>query len=165
MLSKDLYDEKFFRDSRRFQKDEKRLEFLVSKVMVCSPSSILDVGCGSGYLVRRLRALGVKALGVDFSDYAGKEIPDWFIVVDASKLPFDDETFDLVISTDFFEHLPEEKIDEVYKEMKRVSKGKVLAQIAWERKLNKRQKLLHLTNKPRSWWENKLPDCDFLGYL
>ena len=159
-----LYNKKFFKDSDRFQRDEKRLDFLVSKILEHNPLSVLDVGCGSGYLVKKLRTLGIKAFGIDISPDAGKQIPNWFMVKNAISLPFDHNEFDLVVSTDFFEHLSEDEIDDVYKEMKWVGK-KVIAQVAWEDKLNARQKLLHLTNKPRSWWENKLPDCEFLGSL
>lgn len=38
---------------------------IVEAVMECSPRSVIDVGCGEGWLVRALEEQGVRALGVD----------------------------------------------------------------------------------------------------
>ena len=60
-----------------------------------------------------------------------------------------------MFSSDFFEHLPEEKIDSVVSEMKRVGKI-VLSRVAYKDKLTRRQAMYHLTNETKEWWENKL---------
>ncbi len=38
---------------------------IVDAVLSCSPSSILDIGCGEGWLARRLSTENIKAIGVD----------------------------------------------------------------------------------------------------
>jgi ubiquinone/menaquinone biosynthesis C-methylase UbiE len=123
-----------------------------------SPKRVLDVGCGIGFLVHELRNNDIDAYGTDFSesllyDY-WKDSP-YFYLADAKYLPFEDKSFDLVITTDFFEHIPEGDIDEVVEELNRVGK-KVISRIAWEASIRGDQNLYHVTNKSREWWEEKL---------
>lgn len=71
---------------------------------------VLDFGCGQGDLVRSLRDLGVAAQGCDFSANLGDDaylrpIPDG-----PYRLPYDDASFDLVISTSVFEHAQETEL-------------------------------------------------------
>ena len=132
--------------------------YFINRIMELKPKRVLDVGCGLGPLVRMLRKNGVLAWGVDFAqtlkdDFGMKE--DHFVIADSKKLPFEDNYFDVVISTEFFEHLPEEEIDIVLEEMKRVGE-KILARVAYEDVLNLRQMKFHLTNKPKEFWEKKL---------
>ncbi|HUZ90114.1 MAG TPA: class I SAM-dependent methyltransferase [Candidatus Acidoferrales bacterium] len=79
-----------------------------------SPDRILDVGCGTGYLLRRLGALlpaAVQLVGIDpapsMIEVARAESADErlsFSVGVAEHLPFLDQTFDLVVSTTSFDH-------------------------------------------------------------
>ena len=87
---------------------------------------------------------------------------DFFIEANANKLPFKDKEFDIVFSSDFFEHLPEEEIDIVYNEMKRVGK-RVVAEIAYDigGVLKDNQRQFHITNKTREWWLEKLPGITY----
>ena len=68
-------------------------------------ATVLDVGCGPGHLTRRLVTRSLDATGVDLDpamieravargDAAGR-----YIVADAASLPFEDASFDLVVST------------------------------------------------------------------
>jgi ubiquinone/menaquinone biosynthesis C-methylase UbiE len=132
---------------------------MVELIKSYSPESLLDVGCGIGVMVRALRKSGINASGVDFSeDLPGNfwaDSEDFFVVSDAKKLPYPDGSFDIVFSSDFFEHVPEEEIDQVLSEMKRVGK-RVLARVAYEDSLTAQQSKYHCTNKPRKWWVEKL---------
>jgi SAM-dependent methyltransferase len=61
---------------------------------------VLDLGCGSGGNTRYLRALGFhNVVPVDWKG-TGSEL-----LVDAHRLPFQSDTFQMVISTAVFEHL------------------------------------------------------------
>ena len=128
-------------------------------VMKYDPKKVLDVGCGMGTLVRILRQRGVEAYGIDFAEvlpgFYWQE--DYFKVAEAQNLAYKDKEFDVVISSDFFEHILEEDIDRVANEMRRVGK-KVLARIAYYAELTPKQKVYHVTNKPKDWWESKLKE-------
>jgi len=79
------------------------------------PTSILDVGCGLGTWIAAARELGVHdVLGID-GDYVDRALlkvnEDEFRPVDL-QAPFDlDRTFDLAISLEVGEHLPESSAD------------------------------------------------------
>ena len=156
-MNNTLYNATYFGRSKKFQKNNNRLEELVNIIKSYNPNRVLDVGCGIGFLVRKLRSLGIEACGTDFAEDLKKfywgDAP-YFLLADAKHQPFLDKEFDLVISTDFFEHIPEQDIDEIITEMQRVGK-KVITRPAYEAKLNDRQAMYHVTNKPKEWWENK----------
>ena len=155
-----LYDEKYYRTARKMQMNQARNDWFVEMVKCFGAETVLDIGCGPGMMVKSLREEGVQAYGLDFAPSLMKiqwhGLP-YFVGGNAQKLPFSDNSFDLVFSSEFFEHLDESQIDTVYEEMKRVGSF-VVARIAYEAKLTPRQALKHLTNKPREWWDKKLPD-------
>jgi SAM-dependent methyltransferase len=145
-----MYNKEYFEKIKKYETYNRGLYRWYLRVK--KYKSVLDVGCGNGYLVEYLRERGIKALGLDFSEYAGTAT-GYFIQHDATNgLPFNDETFDVVISSDFFEHLPEDKIDFVRDEMLRVGRN-VISLINY-----KKEKIdnTHLTIKPKEWWVDKL---------
>jgi len=83
--------------------------------------TILDLGCGNGYLVSYLVQDGYNAYGTDASEkgiaIAKQEHPDRFFLQDLSTGKLPDElqtiTFDTILSTEVIEHLydPEGFID------------------------------------------------------
>ena len=84
---------------------------------------ILDVACGTGFYFDVYPQKEIY--GIDISEEMllqakeKKKVKN-VLVADAKKLPFKDETFDVVISTRFIMHTPD--YEEVIKEMKRVVK-------------------------------------------
>ena len=74
---------------------------------------ILEVGAGGGFLLRDLAELGFSDLtGSDITDSAVREIafrvPQAEVVMaNASRLPFRSGAFDVVVSSDVIEHLPD----------------------------------------------------------
>ena len=68
-------------------------------------AKVLDVGCGPGHLTRRLAARGFDVTGVDLDPamieraVARGTDAGRYLVADAAALPFEDDTFDVVVST------------------------------------------------------------------
>ncbi len=93
-------------------------------------SSILDIGCGKGYLLSEFKKLlpGCKTAGLDISEYAianaKEEIKDDLVLGHAKKLPFQDKSFDLIISNTTFHNLFIFDLVSAIKEVARVGRGK-----------------------------------------
>lgn len=89
------------------------------------PKKFLDIGCGTGKLIKWLRFFGVDAYGLDFSQYAidiaDKEIKKYIKLGNATNIPYPDNYFDLVFSFDLLNHIEQSKIRLVIKESIRVS--------------------------------------------
>jgi SAM-dependent methyltransferase len=106
-----------------------------------SGSVILDFGCGAGWLVYQFRKKGIRAYGVDVSEFCKRDIREWdaaenrckqehlcelgerifrVIHVDEYKIPFEDDTFDVIFSDQVFEHI--RNYPESVAEIKRVLK-------------------------------------------
>ena len=91
-------------------------------------SSILDVGCGKGFMLNDFaNALPDATLkGVDISQYAvanAMEIIKPFITCgNAKELPFEDKSFDLVVSINTIHNLPIDECKQALREIQRVSR-------------------------------------------
>jgi len=93
---------------------------IVDAVIERSPSSVLDVGCGEGWLVRRLADSGIDALGIDaVSEFieCGTENDGRFRVLSHEDLSIDSvgEKFDVVVSN--FSLLGKESVDHVFQQV------------------------------------------------
>lgn len=95
-----------------------------------SESSVLDVGCAKGFMIYDFMRLipGISIRGIDISDYAitnaKNEISDYVTVANATDLPFDDDSFDVVISINTVHNLDEDDCSKALLEIERVSRGK-----------------------------------------
>lgn len=97
---------------------------------ITSKSSVLDVGCGKGFMIHDLSALipGITVKGVDISEYGiANTIDDmkqYVQVANAKKLPFPDKSFDVVISINTIHNLIREECGQALREIERVGRGK-----------------------------------------
>ncbi len=74
---------------------------------------VLDVGCGTGYGTDHLAEVARSAVGVDLSRsairWARKRYPQGrYMEMDVQDLKFPNDSFDLLVSSENFEHLPEQ---------------------------------------------------------
>lgn len=151
-----VYDKEYYKKRTHYESRKDRIRKFLKAITETNPKRVLDVGCGQGFLVKALLERGIDATGIDYSRHAGKQIPDNFYMTEADLLPYPDNYFDVVFSSDFFEHLEEDEIDDVAEEMKRVGK-RVIAKVSY-----KPQPPYHKTVKPREWWEKKLQNVQLL---
>lgn len=121
---------KFYSITRRSQKFVNN--FLIKN---CSGKRVLDYCCGDGDLTIFLAENGAEAFGIDISSVSiqkakkrakNKELKNVsFLVMDAEKLKFDDNFFDLIVCSGVLHHLD---IKKAYQELSRVLKpeGKMI---------------------------------------
>lgn len=92
--------------------------------------TLLDVGCAKGFMLHDLVRLvpGIQVAGIDISDYAVHhsvpEVRPFLQVADAKNLPFNNDSFDVVISINTIHNLDLEDCKQALREISRVSKGK-----------------------------------------
>ena len=92
-------------------------------------ASILDVGCGKGFLLYEFTQVvpGAQIAGIDVSrygiDHAKEEVRPYLKVGNAVELPYPDRAFDFVYSVNTLHNLYNYEISAALKEIERVSRG------------------------------------------
>lgn len=166
---------------------------------VFKPKNLLDVGAGRGTFIAYAREVaGIEAVGFDYSEWAigdgrygqtgitlHKCKEEWLRLHDATKpWPYDDNSFDLVVALDFFEHIYEDDLPFVISEMYRVASKYIFLQIAVSGTgglqgrnekgyiLRKGEKIPielegcavagHVTVKTENWWYEHLYNDDWI---
>jgi len=125
---------------------------------------VLEVGAGRGYVSRILKSKGLDVTCLDISEhcYHTRVVKD-FILWDMTKTPWmkteepyrylKDKEYDLVFSVAVLEHIPEDKVDTVIREMARVSKCGIHG-ISTTYDMDD----THQTIKPIEWWQSKFEE-------
>lgn len=108
------------------QRVVRQLLAMLATKLQSAPQRILDIGCGTGHLLSELAARYPQAAlyGLDLAPnmvhLAAKRLAKAATLVqgDAEQLPFDDASFDLVVSSSTFQWL--EQCDRCFGEVRRV---------------------------------------------
>lgn len=93
-----------------------------------STSSVLDVGCGKGFMLHDLAELlpGITVQGIDVSSYAIENSLDsvrpFLKVANAKNLPFGDDSFDFVFAINTVHNLEREDCGQALREIQRVAR-------------------------------------------
>lgn len=167
-MEPDYYDQTYFDGGKGYHtySDADHFSFTADTIIrLFNPKSVLDLGCAKGFLVKALREKGVKAYGVDISEYAidcaPDDIKDFLFMHDiTSGTAIEFPKVDLIVSMDTFEHIPEWKLDEVWKFMKKHApsyyiKVGTLSTPDWQHDAS------HITMHRLDWWQNRFPDVVF----
>jgi SAM-dependent methyltransferase len=121
----------YFREQEGQAARTLRAEWLADRLASYRPSSILEIGCGYGKLLKALRArLDVPLVGVDFSP-PQIEHARWFLsglegietlLARGERLPFRDGAFDMVVTSAVILHNPPPEAEQIRREILRVSR-------------------------------------------
>jgi SAM-dependent methyltransferase len=99
--------------------------------------TIIDVGCGDGYLTHRL-AERWDVTGVDRSAVALARLRCRAVQASADALPFPDGAADLLFSSEMLEHLPDSVYERAIREMARVASRYLLISVPHRETLRRR---------------------------
>lgn len=127
-------------------------------VMARKPESVLEIGAARGYVLKRLEDAGVRVAGLEVSEHCQhtrvvQDIARWDVT--QTPWPVGDGAFDLAFSVATFEHIPEQHLDAVFRELTRVSK-RGLHGIDFGEHDDGFDKT-HCTLRPREWWVARMP--------
>jgi 2-polyprenyl-3-methyl-5-hydroxy-6-metoxy-1,4-benzoquinol methylase len=129
--------EALYRDHPRVHDDTDNSQACIDKIAAnVVGTSICDVGCGTGHLLRVVRQRKVgelgRAVGVDFV-IPEHFSPDGLEFVEAQieKLPFDDQEFDTVVCTHVIEHILDYRT--AIAELRRITKRRLIIVVPRER--------------------------------
>lgn len=141
---------------------------ILKKFNFSKVKTALDVGCGIGEAVKMMRKIGIEAEGIDISQYAlpvweKNEVDKYCYVCSADEMPFPDNKYDFVSCTDVMEHIPEEGVQDVLKEIYRVGNNSFLFIISLISAVHKLPdgSEPHVCVKSEHWWFDELEKAGF----
>ena len=99
------------------------VKYLFDKYIINSNKIFLETGCGRGDLLYEFKKYGLKVMGTDLLKSAGNDYPDIEVIennIENEKLPYDNNSIDVIFSKSFVEHLYNPKLffDEAYRVLK-----------------------------------------------
>jgi len=123
-------EKKFVNSKKQGEKNLKVIKELFKKYDFSKVKNVLEIGCGAGVVAAYLSS--EKKMKVIASDLDSEQIQLAkenqkessnlkFIEADATKLPFEDKKFDMVLSLNVFHHIPnwEKAISEIDRVLKK----------------------------------------------
>lgn len=105
------------------QRNQRRIHEIVKRLGTTSNGDFLDVGCGTGNILRHARKYFRNTYGIDYSAQALKRARYYtpnVVKADGRKLPFESNTFDCLSYYSVLHHLydPQELFKEAYRVLK-----------------------------------------------
>ena len=96
--------------------------------------TVLDVGCGNGFVTRGLRAQRL-VVGLDPSQEALAHYEGVRVLASGGKLPFADCSFNAVVCVEVLEHLPDALLENVTAELARVARDSIIIGVPYRQNL------------------------------
>lgn len=137
-------------------------------------ASVLDVGCAKGFMLHDFKELmpNLTIAGIDISEYAIEHtmetVKPFLRVGNAKEPPYEDNSFDLVISITTIHNLPLEECKQALHEIQRVSRKHAFITVdAWrneeERERMMKWNLTALTHMHVKDWEKLFKEVGYTG--
>jgi ubiquinone/menaquinone biosynthesis C-methylase UbiE len=151
------YDDWWLGTGRFAERDrpgwEEEVEALTGALAALPPARTLDIACGTGFLTRHL--LG-EVVGLDQStamiDEARRQAPEaTFVQGDALELPFEDGSFDRILTAHFYGHLEGDDRERFLREARRVARELVVADSALREDVEPEEQQERILNDGSSW--------------
>lgn len=180
----DSFDRKYFDGNRQegyggYSYDKKYwhnvAEDIVAHYGLKAGDRVLEIGCAKGFLLHDLVQLlpGLRVKGIDISEYAVSnalsDVQENIMVGDAASLPFEDQSFDLVIAINTLSELPIEACKNAMQEINRVSKSNrsFITLNSWRNKRERerlmRWNLTALSNFSIPQWTSIMSEVGYKG--
>ena len=105
-------------------------ERLIETYHLHNESHVLQVGAHKGFLVEALFKRGIRVAGTEISEYAARQSKLRLYRAPFTKLPFDDEAYDLVIGASCVYTLNLPDAIKCLREIQRVSRGQSFITLA-----------------------------------
>lgn len=120
--------------SRYETSPEQRLRArVIASFIAPDTESVLDVGCGNGFVTRQLTA--GRVLGLDPSPEALERFEGESVLGSAEALPFDDRSFEAVVCAEVLEHLPQDVFVKAARELDRVARRAIVVGVPYRQDL------------------------------
>ena len=147
---------------------------MVTHYQLTAGDRILDIGCGKAFLLYEFTQIlpGVEVCGIDISQYAienaKSEVQPFLHVASATDLPFEEGSFDLVVSINTIHNLYCNDQDLSFREIERVGKKKKYIVVESYRNEAEKANLLYwqltcesfYTSQEWAWW---FRHCGYTG--
>lgn len=88
---------------------------------ILDTDKVLDIGCGDKAITRNLKKENVVSL-----DAWDKVNPDICIDISKENLPFEENSFDVILMIDFIEHIEKKRGIELLEECKKITRKKII---------------------------------------
>ena len=122
----------YFREQEGQPKRAMRARWVAERIAAYRPSSILEIGCGYGKVIESIRDLlpNARIVGIDFSPtqlaqarrYLESRCDASLVLGSGERLPFEENSFDLVITSAVILHNPPAAAERIRHEVLRVTR-------------------------------------------
>lgn len=138
---------------------------IAQKILAKNPTSVLELGCARGYVLKRLHDAGISCVGLEVSNHAllTSVYPNVFKRDITKDLWWSDPVmygqdlqYDLAVSISVLEHIPEENLPFVVNELKKSTKRGIHAVTLEGNAIT--HDSTRTTLKPIEFWKSILPE-------
>ena len=131
--TKDFWDARWAVGDRLRADETEKLSAILD-ILPVGVGSILDVGCGAGWMLAALRSRCEWAVGLDISLEGLKHVDSAKAMASGTNLPFPNGSFDLILCAEVLEHYRDAALETAVSELARVSRERVLVTVPFEEK-------------------------------